>query len=260
MRRQSPIVLSLLLSVTLLLFYSVSFASAAPGYSDEFSSSTLQSFWTFTDPLGTSSYSLTANPGYLRITSPTGNGFSGTSNYNAPRVLQPVTGDFVATTSVSGTFSESGFRGGLLIYETNNDYFRLEKYGSNQVLMYGYIGGSPTYQAASTSSPDNPLYLKLERTGTTLAGYWSSDGVSWNLVKQYTTNFASADSLEIGLFTISVGSTSFSADFAWFHITPEGLSVLPESPLGVLALPAAVLAAYAVYRLKPFSGKPWRVQ
>jgi regulation of enolase protein 1 (concanavalin A-like superfamily) len=233
--------------VALCLLSQISSAAAAPAYQDEFTSSNLQTFWTFTNPLGTGSYSLTAHSGYLRITAPTGVGLSKTSNFNAPRMLQPVTGDFVATTSVSGDFSQAGFRGGMLLFKDTNNYFRLEKYGSNQVLMYGYINGAETYIASTLPSNYSPLYLELERTGTTLRGYWSSDGATWNLVKQYTV-FNGADTLQIGLFTINVGTSTFSADFDYFHITPASiLSVLPENPLGVAAVIGSMFGAFAVY-------------
>jgi len=246
--KKSRFIFAIALSaVALCLLSQVNSVAAAPAYQDEFTDSSLQSFWTFTNPLGTGSYSLTANSGYLRITAPTGVGLSKTSNFNAPRMLQPVTGDFVATTSVSGVFSQTGFRGGLLVWKDTNNYFRLEKYGSNQVLMYGYINGVETYQTGTLPSNYTPLYLKLDRTGTTLNGYWSSDGTTWNLVKQYTV-FNPADSLQTGLFTINVGSTVFSADFDYFHVTPAStLSVLPETPLGVVAVVGTMFGAFAVF-------------
>ncbi len=254
MKQSKLLFAAVTLVVALFLTSQISIVSAAPAYQDEFTSSSLQSFWTFVNPAGGGSYSLTANSGYLQITSPTGVGLSKTSNFNAPRVMQPVTGDFVVTTSVSGTFSQAGFRAGLLVYKNNDNYMRFEKYGTNQVLMYGYLNGAETYQTLSLPSSINPLYLKIEKTGSTITSYWSQNGISWTQVKQYT-NFNTVDPLEVGLFVINVGTVSFSADFDYFHVTPSNFSVLPESPLGAIVLPVAVIAAFAVYRLKPLSGK-----
>ncbi|MCW4017590.1 MAG: DUF1349 domain-containing protein [Candidatus Bathyarchaeota archaeon] len=235
-----------------MLAASISFAGASPGYIDEFTESTLLPFWTFVDPTGNSSYSLTANAGWLRITAPTGVALAPTSNYNASRVLQSVTSDFVATTCVTGSFTQSGFRGGILVWKDTSNYMRLEKWGTNQVLMYGVLDGTVTYQAGTLPSTYNPLHLKLERSGTTLRGYWSENGTdgSWTLIKQFTS-FTAGDSVEIGLFVINVGSTPFSADFDFFKIVPGSLFVVPEYPLGTIAIPIAMGAAVIIYKKRP---------
>jgi len=243
-----------LLVSALVFAYGISFVAANPGYQDEFADSSLLPFWSFVNPAGTSSYSLTDHSGWCRITAPTGVALATTSNFNAPRLLQPVTGDFLATTCVSGSFSQAGFRAGLLVWKDTSNYMRLEKWGANQALMYGRIAGVETYQPVSLSSNYNPLYLKLEKVGTTLSGYWSQDGITWNLIRQFTS-FNAADPVEVGIFVINVGSTPFSADFDYFRITPFGVFVLPESPLGTLLIPIAMGGAFAVYKLKPLSRK-----
>jgi regulation of enolase protein 1 (concanavalin A-like superfamily) len=246
MNGKSRLVLALLLTA-FLSFTTFSCVFADAGYNDDFTSTTLNSFWT---TAGTSSatFDLTTTPGYLRITSPTGPALSPTSNYDAPRILQPVTGNFEATTCVSGGFTQSGFRGGLLIWKDTNNYMRLEKWGTNQVLMYGVLDGVVSYQQGTLSSNYNPLYLKLEKSGTTLTGSWSSDGIAWNTVKSYTFN--AADPVEVGLFVINVGTASFSADFDYFHIVPGEIFELPEYSIGLLAVPLAMMAGFIVFRNK----------
>jgi hypothetical protein len=120
--------------------------------------------------------------------------------------------------------------------------------GSNQVLFYGYIAGHEDYVTISTSAT-NTLYLKLEKSGSTITGSWSTDGNTWNAASRQLT-FASADPLSIGFFVINVGSgsTPFSADFDYFHITPAGVFVLPEYPLGTLAIPVAIGCAYFIHK------------
>lgn len=239
--KRSRITIIIVLTIALCLSSLTGLAKADPAYQDEFTESTLMPFWTFVNDLGTSSYSLTAHDDWLRITSPTGNGLSQTSNFNAPRVLQSVSGDFTATTCVSGSFTQAGFRAGLLVWKDINNYFRVEKYGSNQVLMYGYIAGTETY--TSMSAP-GLQYLKIVKTGTGIEGFWSQDGSSWNSVHQYNLNVA--DPFEVGLFVINVGSVPFSADFDYFMVVPA--FVLPEYPLGV-CIPLLMVGAFVFYKV-----------
>ncbi|MCW4010990.1 MAG: DUF1349 domain-containing protein [Candidatus Bathyarchaeota archaeon] len=251
MRKRLGVVFTVATLSILILAYGATFAAANVGYVDEFTDSSLGSFWTFVDPLGTSSYSLTAHSGWLRITAPVGAALAPTSNYNAPRVLQSVTGSFVATTYVNGNFSEDGFRAGLLLWNNTNNYMRVEKWGANKVLMYGVIGGTVRSQQANLPSSSDSLYLKLEKSGTTISGSWSQNGATWNLIAQYT-NFNAADPVQVGLFALTVGSTNFSPDFDYFHINPGNIFVVPEYPLlGTMAIPIAMGAAFIIHRRRP---------
>ncbi|MCW4023766.1 MAG: DUF1349 domain-containing protein [Candidatus Bathyarchaeota archaeon] len=253
MNGKSRLVLALLLAA-FLSFTTFSCVFADVGYNDDFTSTNLNSFWT-TAGSTSAVFNLTANPGYLIITAPTGVALAPTSNYDAPRILQPVTGNFEATTCVSGDFSQSGFRGGLLIWKDTDNYMRLEKWGTNQVLMYGVLDGTVSYQQGTLPDSYNPLYLKLEKSGTTITGSWSSNGIAWNTVKSYTFN--AADPVQIGLFAINVGSTTFNAEFDYFHIVPGEIFELPEYSIGLLAVPLAMMAGFVVFRSRQKIKRPF---
>lgn len=247
--KQSKLATATVATVLILCIISqIGLAAAAAGYQDEFTAASLQSFWTFTNPAGTGSYSLTAHSGYLRITAPI-NARLSTTNTNAPRVMQSITGDFVATTYVTGSFTDE-LRGGLLVWQDSNNFMRIEKYGTDKVLMYGIIGGaqqSPT--TVTLSSGSNNLYLKYQRVGSTLTGYYSTDGSTWTA---YTGSYTFSGAIQIGLFVIDTSTTtSLSADFDYFHITPYStLSVLPEYPVGVFGAAAAIAGAYLFFKAK----------
>lgn len=227
--------------------------SAAAAYQDEFSTTTLQSYWTFANPAGTGSYSLTAHSGYLRITAVQNSKLSITSgsNTNAPRMLQSVTGSFSATTYVTSTgFTSANYRAGLVLWKDQNNFIRLEKYGSTQVLLYTIIEGVEAYQTASITSSNN-LYLKLDKSGTTITGYYSTNGASWITIKSYT--YTAANPLQIGLFVINADATSssFSVDFDYFRVTPYStVTVLPEYPVGILGASAAIVVAWVFFKVK----------
>jgi regulation of enolase protein 1 (concanavalin A-like superfamily) len=232
----------------------IALASAAAAYQDEFTSGTLQSFWTFT--AGTGSYSLTAHSDYLRLTAPNGAKLSTItgSNLNAPRMLQSVTGNLEATTYVTGSFSSANYRGGLLLWANEQNFIRLEKYGSTQALMYPIINGvesSPKTVTGLTSS--NTLYLKLQKTGSTVTCSYSTTGASYTTIG--TCSFSLSDPLYIGLFAINAdnSASSFSADFDYFHIYPYSdplPSVLPEYPVGIFGATAAIAGAYVFFKAK----------
>ena len=235
MKKRLLVTIAMLLMSTFVLAYGINLAAASTGYIDEFNSTTLSGFWTTSGNAG-ATYDLTSNPGFLRITSPAGCDLGG-SNNDAPRILQQVTGDFIAFTLVSGAFdsSHAGVHAGLLVYVDDNHFMRVERRDTGIVQMGGENGGSFVYAQQAVGSM-NPTYLELAKAGTTISGYWSSDGSIWNLFGQFT--FSSPDPVNVGLFVINqnTGVPSFYADFDYFHITPGSTYVnpLPEYPLGTI--------------------------
>jgi hypothetical protein len=131
---------------------------------------------------------------------------------------------------------------------------RVEVRDVNKVQIGGKNGGDFVFTQFSLGSAVNPIYLKLEKVGTTITGYWSSDGVTWSASFGSQT-FTSSDPVQVGLFVINQNGApaTFSADFDYFRFTPNGLSVLPEAPIGAIVFPIAVLAAFATFKYKPWS-------
>jgi regulation of enolase protein 1 (concanavalin A-like superfamily) len=249
MRKTKFALITTALVLTICLATQVAQVSAAAAYQDEFTATTLQSFWTFNNPLGTGAYSLTAHSGYLRITAPVGVALAPSSNENAPRMLQSVTGDFVASTYVTGSFSEDGDRAGLLLWKDASNFIRLEKWSLTKAQVYAVIGGSGTSTQISGLTSSTNLYLKLEKIGTTVNAYYSTNGATWTLIK--ATTFSSSDPLQVGLFSLNVGTVSHNADFDYFRVTPYStLTVLPEYPIGIFGASAAIVGAWVFFKVK----------
>ncbi|MCW4006776.1 MAG: DUF1349 domain-containing protein [Candidatus Bathyarchaeota archaeon] len=247
MNKTKTVVFTLLSIMTIVLGLGISTAAASPltGHEDEFTNSTLQPFWTFVNPSGLGSYNLTDKPTWLTITAP-GNQYialSQKSNFDAPRILQNVTGDFIATTNVTGNFDQDGFRAGLLVWGDQDNYLRFEKWGRDKLLLYGYLNGFENNKHVSTTSCDM-LYLKLEKFGSTVTASYSYNEISWITIYSYTLN--TVDPVEVGLFAINVGSATFNAEFDYFHICPNSPFVVPEYPLGPIAIPLAIAAAVLI--------------
>ena len=184
-------------------------------FSDEFTETTLDPGWTWIDPLDDCGYSLTANPGYLRISVPDGNHdlWPG-GNYNAPRVTQLAGGDFSVETRVLFNPQYDSQNAGILVWADSVNLVRLERSTFNTVMLASVVGGSGTVQSKSYSGTDT--YLRLVRAGNDFTGYYSSDGVNWNLVG--SAAITASDPVYTGLMVVDqYQDNPISADFDYFR-------------------------------------------
>ena len=248
--------LATLLVTVVCLSFTFSFVSAAPAFDDEFTGASLQSFWATSGKTG-STFDLSTNPGSLTITSPVNTDLGGVTD-DAPTVLQTVSGDFTVMTKVTGDFVVSGGHAGLLVYVDNLHFMRLERRDGQLIQLGGKDGAEFIYYQFTLPSQVNPTFLKLEKTGTIISGYWSTDGANWNLLGQ-TEPFTGSGQVYAGLFVLTQGTSSFPVAFDYFRFFIP-IDPLPESPIAAIILPIAVIAAFAVYRLKPLNRKLLRAQ
>lgn len=255
MRKQSAVAIITITLCIITLAYIIAPAAASPGFNDEFSTATLNSNWTAVDPTGTNPFSLTSHSGWLRITTTSGPEYNlARTTMTSPRILQTVTGDFEITTEVSANFAQATIAAGLLVWKDSSNFWRVERWydptdHGQAVHTAGNYHGAWTngaYQTLPTNQ--DPTYLKITRVGTTLTGYWSIDGSTWTQFAQ--TTFDAADPVSVGLSVINVGGGTFNADFNFFHIIPNDISVLPEAPYA-LVFPVAITIAFVVYRKHP---------
>ena len=117
-------------------------------------------------------------------------------------VYQPLSGDgsiVARVTMPTGT----GAQAGLMIRETLDG---ASAYGATvdggtlmQLTARTAAGGTTLYQGSVFSPP--PYWLELVRSGSTLSGYASPDGVNWTLIANQTVNMA--QTVYIGLVETS---------------------------------------------------------
>ena len=252
MSKQSIVATAIITLCFVTLIYTIAPAAASPGFNDEFNAATLGSNWNAVDPTSTNPFSLSSHSGWLRITTTAGPEYNlARTTMTSPRIFQTVTGDFEITTEVSGNFAHATVAAGLLVWKDSSNFWRVERWydptdHGQAVHTAGNYHGTWTngaYQTLPTNQ--DPTYLKITRVGTTLTGYWSTDGSTWTQFAQ--TTFDAADPVSVGLSVINVGGGTFNADFNFFHIIPSDLSVLPEAPIA-LVLPAAMAIGFVVYR------------
>jgi hypothetical protein len=219
--------LSLLLSSLLLLgllYFTAQTTQAQQQLTDEFASSTLNSQWTFIDTDGNSSYSLSANPGSLTLTtnSPPGRDLNLTV-VNAPRVMASTSlnNDFTVETKVSATTTKGDEGAGIVVWYNSNQFLKLVRMstGTSPVTQQVYFAvNGESFKASTLSSSINPTYLKLVKSSHSYSAYYSSDGSTWTFV--YTLTFSSTGSANIGLYALNINhNDTFTASFDYFRFT-----------------------------------------
>jgi len=188
---------------------------------DYFDSDSLGAWWHFLTKKASAAFTLTERKGWLRLMP----GSAGT------HIVQKETDhSYTAVTRVAVTANDTADQAG--IYLTNGDQHVVVK------LYTGYDNGrkvvlkmDTAIRAAQVATGDT-VWLKLERDGHSLTGYYSGDGKSWlalgapvsavNLDRAQP-NFNSWVGTSVGLF-----AEGKPADFDFF-VCKDGRSVIPAT-------------------------------
>jgi len=227
----SAIMLTLVItSISMLTFCTQPVQSKANvPFSDNFNCKLLNPRWNVIDPFGGSTFSLTAHRGWLRIStsSPPDRDLLGTINENAPRILQPVSGNFTIETKISSVMDQNDEGAGLLVWMDSANYLRLDRMSrtiggpvQQQIFLCGTVNGGfpiPGETKVVLQSSMNPTYLKLVKSGNIYTAFYSSNGRSWIHVGDVT--LAMGNQLQVGIDIITAyHSGTFFADFDYFRI------------------------------------------
>jgi beta-xylosidase len=167
-------------------------------------------------------WSLSANPGYLRLTLNPGN------CEGVPRnvALQPAPeGSYELATFVEFTPIGNFQLAGLIIYQDDGNNLKLGRAFCNSadicvgngVYFDNVIKGVFTgiNYATSTSNPSQ-LYLRLQRQGTNYSGFFSEDGQNWVKIGEHSSDLTPVG---VGLYGGQSCEGSVPADFDYFTIT-----------------------------------------
>jgi regulation of enolase protein 1 (concanavalin A-like superfamily) len=190
-------------------------------FNDEFNNTILNNKWTVIDPTGNSTFSQSANIGYLRITSPPNTDLWQISkNYNAPRIEQTgISGDFVAETRILALPNEKYECEGIYIWKDGDNFLRFERYYADLERMHlTMVRSGKVFQTFLYNTELNPTYLKINRAGDLFTGFYSADGTNWVNFANYT--FPVSGAISVGLDVVNFGPPSnFFADFDYFRIS-----------------------------------------
>ena len=201
--------------------------SPLPGYgmvtSDDFDSDVLALEWQFNHNPDNKNWSLTANPGFYRITtSRTDKRVVSAKNTLTQRTFGPKCS---GRTLVDGTGMKDGDMAGLVALQDDKGFVALAKDGgSYKVVMYtGNKDGER--QAESKALSDSKVYLRIDfdlpiDRGTAYF-YYSTDGSTWNKIgSEVKLNYDLHMFVGVrwGLFNFATKSAGGYADFDWFKV------------------------------------------
>ena len=201
--------------------------SPLPGYgmvtSDDFDSDALALEWQFNHNPDNKNWSLTANPGFYRITtSRTDSRVVSAKNTLTQRTFGPKCS---GRTLVDGTGMKDGDMAGLVALQDDKGFVALAKDGgSYKVVMYtGNKDGER--QAASQALSGSKVYLRIDfdlpiDRGTAYF-YYSTDGNTWTKIGsdvKLNYDLHMFVGVRWGLFNFATKSAGGYADFDWFKV------------------------------------------
>ena len=201
--------------------------SPLPGYgmvtSDDFDSDQLALEWQFNHNPDNKNWSLTANPGFYRITtSRTDSRVVSAKNTLTQRTFGPKCS---GRTLVDGTGMKDGDIAGLVALQDDKGFVALAKEsGSYKVVMYtGNKDGER--QAASQALSGSKVYLRIDfdlpiDRGTAYF-YYSTDGTTWTKIGsdvKLNYDLHMFVGVRWGLFNFATKTAGGYADFDWFKV------------------------------------------
>jgi regulation of enolase protein 1 (concanavalin A-like superfamily) len=197
---------------------------------EDFGSTDLHPLWSWVREDG-SHWSLSSNPGAMRITTQPGSIFEveDSNNQNNILLMRAPDGDFQLTSQIGINPSESFHNAGLLVYQDDDNFISVVRgYGSSEphdkVYFEYEVGGVFTYDWIVESS--DSLHLRITRTGNDYSGSYSLDGSTWIPIGSGTVEL---NDPMVGLAASSgPGLTEIPADFESF--TLEGNFPAFENP------------------------------
>ena len=191
---------------------------------DDFSTSQLDPIWIFTDPRANSQYSLTANPGHLQVSVPTGSEHDcWTDLTNCARMLRNANNaDGIYETKIDGqSISTNAQTYGIMLWQDALNYIRFEYWtdGRNPIVAAWKIingqGSNAIFGPSITLGSAN--YLRVTKTGNTFKLEYSQNGINWNTAGSFTQTFTVN---QAGLVVINaVTNPRTTGNFDYFSVS-----------------------------------------
>ena len=239
MRKKYAVLLLVILILTLCLFSGPYKADGdiAPviDCDDEFDNDTLDPKWSIVNEENKDGWSLTANPGWVRIATLQGE-FLHTPADAQNVLLQKVpAGDWTIVTKVSGVQGKpkgDWAQAGLIVYQNDDNWFKVVRLYNSfrddlQTKNFFQIGMERGgfwewyEELAPDDIPSATVYLKLVKRGNEYSGYFSEDGITFTQVGKAQN--LKLTKIKIGLLAFNgcgayVPESIMDFDFDFFHL------------------------------------------
>ena len=155
--------------------------------------------------------------------------------FNAPRLLRPVEGAFLAEVKVVGEVRPAGgptrpgsipFHGaGLLLWGDAGNFIRLERAAVLRdgvvrpyILLEHHLSGGPPIEQAGQYA-GGPVSLRLQRLGSRVVGSFSTDGVRWEELPALEFDFP--PQAAVGVAAVNTASEPLKARFEGFKVDKQ---------------------------------------
>ena len=191
------------------------------GESDGFDAPALDPAWSWLREDETH-WSLSEQPGALRIQTQAGT-LTGVANDQQNVLLRPApSGNYRVTVQVEVHADQDYQHAGLYLYQDDDHYVRLARGQSTQGIGQGVgfsVEAGSVYTASGTTDAASVVYLKLGKQDDLYRGFYSRDGVLWQLVGQ--RQMAGLSPSQIGLSAANGDApfaTEIAADFEWLQV------------------------------------------
>lgn len=124
------------------------------------------------------------------------------NNVSAPRLLQPVAGDFAIQVVCRAAETDRPAIGGLLLWHDQENYLRLTwgEYGAAAVTLVGCMANIDQMLGRGRLVHSGQVHLRLERIGSQVRALCSANGQAWFCAGIVT--FSTTTELAIGLHAI----------------------------------------------------------
>lgn len=242
MSKKPAVLRSVFLILTMCLLVSAPFKADGAiaqvnTYDDEFDGDTLDPKWSIINEENKEGWSLTANPGCIRITTLQGEFLHVPADAQNVILQKAPAGDWAIVTKVTGVQGKpkgDWAQAGLIVYQDDDYWFKMVRlhnsldeyiYKTNNLFQIGREKGGfhEWYQELTQDNiASATVYLKIVKRGNEYSGYFSEDGVTFTQVGKAQT--LKLTKIKIGLLAFN-GSDFYTPesmmdfDFDFFHLT-----------------------------------------
>ena len=193
-------------------------ASITPVSDGFYPETTLQSPWTFYDPVGDATLTFTGTNAEIAVPSGTSHDLYTGSGNQAPRLLQPAPDtDFQVVVKFESVPSSTYQLQGIVVQESNTKFIRFGSYyGNGPKFFVAVIDGNSIVQTPGVTTVGAiPQYLRVTRSVDNWTYEYSTDNSTWNNISTFTQAFTVN---EVGFYAGNAGGNpafTASADFFW---------------------------------------------
>lgn len=185
-------------------------------WTDQFGTNLLQPHWFWVREDNTH-WSLSANPGYMRITTQTGGVYGSSNNQQNILLTKIPPDDFRITTHLTIHPTENFQFAAIQVYQDDDNYVQINRaYTGAQTINFDIELGGTTV-STQIAAPAATLYLRIEKQGIHFIGYYSTDGSTYIKVGE---GDAKLTDMQVGLSAGNNGSgvTEIPATFDFFTL------------------------------------------